>query len=191
MVGSGFQEILTYTLTNTDNLIEKMNLAEWNQNPTVRYGQIVEVANPKVATMTCLRNWLMPSLMEFLSSNKSVAFPQRIFELGKITVVDESRETRTRDEDWLAAVVSHPAANFSEIKSVLDAFFMNLGVDWQIRAVNHPSFVNGRVGAVVVDDVGVGFVGEISPSVLLAWGLENPTAAFELNLTNILSRKLL
>jgi phenylalanyl-tRNA synthetase beta chain len=191
MVGSGFQEILTYTLTNTDNLIEKMNLAEWNQNPTVRYGQIVEVANPKVVTMTCLRNWLLPSLIEFLSSNKSVAFPQRIFELGKITVVDESRETRTRDEDWLAAVVSHPAANFSEIKSVLDAFFMNLGVDWQIRAVNHPSFVDGRVGAVVVDDVGVGCVGEINPGVLLAWGLENPAAAFELNLTNIISRKLL
>jgi phenylalanyl-tRNA synthetase beta chain len=151
----------------------------------------VEIANPKVVTMTCLRNWLLPSLMEFFSSNKSVAFPQRIFELGKITVVDESRETRTRDEDWLAAVVSHPAANFSEIKSVLDAFFMNLGVDWQIRAVNHPSFVDGRVGAVVVDDVDVGLVGEINPRVLLAWGLENPTAAFELDLTSILSRKLL
>jgi phenylalanyl-tRNA synthetase beta chain len=105
--------------------------------------------------------------------------------------VDELRETRTRDEDWLAAAVSHPAASFSEIKSVLDAFFMNIGVEWTIKPVVHPSFVEGRVGAVLTDGVSLGFVGEVDPCVLVAWGLENPVAAFELNLTNVLSRKLL
>jgi phenylalanyl-tRNA synthetase beta chain len=128
--------------------------------------------------------------MEFLSSNKSVEFPQRIFELGKVTVQDQSQETRTRDEDWLAAVVSHPTANFSEIKSALDAFFMNLGIEWQIKPVAHPSFIEGRVGAVMVDGATFGFVGEIGPRVLVAWGLENPVAAFELNLENLLSRLL-
>jgi phenylalanyl-tRNA synthetase beta chain len=129
--------------------------------------------------------------MEVLSSNKSVEFPQRIFELGKVTVLDETQETRTRDENWLAATVSHPNASFSEIKSVLDAFLMNLGVEWQIKAANHPSFIEGRVGAVFAGGVSVGFVGEINPQVLVAWQLENPTAAFELNLTSMLSRKLL
>jgi phenylalanyl-tRNA synthetase beta chain len=191
MVGSGFQEILTYTLTNIDNLIEKMSFGDWNQDTIIRYGQIVEVANPKVVTMTCLRNWLLPSLMELLGNNKSVEFPQRIFELGKITVIDETRETRTRDEDWLSAVVSHPTASFSEIKSVLDAFLMNLGVEWKIKPTNHPSFVNGRVGAVLIDNDSVGFVGEINPQVIVAWGLENPSAAFELNLTSVFARKLL
>ncbi len=190
VVGLGFQEILTYTLSNPENLFHKMQVVG-SDSDGVRFGQVVEVANPKVVTMTCLRNWVLPSLMEFLSNNKSVEFPQRIFELGKITVVDESRETRTRDEDWLASAVSHPAASFTEIKSVLDAFLMNLGVDWQIRAVNHPSFVDGRVGTVIVDGVDMGFVGEVNPRVLVAWGIENPTAAFELNLTNVLSRKLL
>jgi phenylalanyl-tRNA synthetase beta chain len=187
MVGLGFQEILTYTLTNPDSLFVKMGVADKPEDAELNRGRVVEVANPKVVTMTCLRNWLLPSLIEFLANNKSVEFPQRIFELGKITVVDESRETRTRDEDWVAAVVSHPVASFSEIKSVLDAFLMNLGVEWQISPVNHPSFVDGRVGTVTVDGVDVGFVGEINPRVLVAWGLENPTAAFELNLTNVLS----
>ena len=42
--------------------------------------------------------------MEFLSINQSVEFPQKIFELGKVTLLDETKETQTRDEDWLAAV---------------------------------------------------------------------------------------
>jgi phenylalanyl-tRNA synthetase beta chain len=188
MVGSGFQEILTYTLTNPENLFGRMNVTE---NVAGQLGRKVDIANPKVVTMTCLRNWLLPSLMEFLSNNKSVEFPQRIFELGKITQLDETQETRTRDEEWLAAAVSHPNASFSEIKSVLDSFFMNLGVEWQIKTTNHPSFIDGRVGAVVVDGVSVGFVGEINPQVLVAWDLENPTAAFELSLASILSYKLL
>ncbi len=191
MVGSGFQEVLTCTLTNFGSLFVKMSVGDKPEDAALSRGRVVEVANPKVATMTCLRNWLLPNLMEFLSSNKSVEFPQRIFELGKVTVLDRSQETRTRDEDWLAAVVSHPAANFSEIKSVLDAFLMNFGIEWQIEAVVHTSFVNGRVGAVVVDGKNVGFVGEVDPQVLVAWGLENPTSAFELNLTHLLSRKML
>jgi phenylalanyl-tRNA synthetase beta chain len=189
MVGSGFQEVLTYTLTNPENLFEKMSIAE--QGSSVGLGRLVELANPKVVTMTCLRNWLLPSLMEFLASNKSVEFPQCVFELGKVTCLDESAETRTRDEDWLAGAISHPSASFSEIKSVLDAFFMNLGVDWQIKPVAHPSFVEGRVGAVLVDGSSVGFVGEINPCVLVAWGLENPVAAFELNFARVLARRLL
>lgn len=189
LVGSGFQEILTYTMTNPDNLFLKMGVSDLDAG--VRLGKLVEIANPKVVTMTCLRNWLLPSVMEFLAGNKSVEFPQRVFELGKVTVLDESQETRTRDEDWLAAVVSHPNASFSEVKSVLDAFFMNLGVEWQIKPVNHPSFIDGRVGAVLVDGVHVGFVGEVNPQVLTVWGLENPTSAFELNLTAVFCRKLL
>ena len=124
MVGLGYQEILTYTLTSPESLFDKMNREKT---------RVVEIANPKVVTMTCLRNWLLPSLMEFLGNNQSVEFPQKIFELGKVTLLDKARETKTRDEEWLAAATSHPNASFSEIKSALDAFFMNFGVEWQIK----------------------------------------------------------
>jgi phenylalanyl-tRNA synthetase beta chain len=180
MVGLGFQEVLTYTMTNTDNLFAKMN-----QEKT----RLVEIANPKVVTLTCLRNWLLPSLMEFLSNNQSVEFPQKIFELGKVTLLDETRETKTRDEEWLAAAVSHANASFSEIKSALDAFFANLGLNWQIKATTHPSFIEGRVGAAIVNSVNVGVLGEINPQVLEAWKLENPTAAFEINMQKIIKTK--
>jgi phenylalanyl-tRNA synthetase beta chain len=181
MVGLGYQETLNTTLTNQETLFKKMNA-----EPT----KIIELSNPKIVTMTCLRNWLLPSLMEFLSINQSVEFPQKIFELGKVTLLDENRETRTRDEDWLAAITTHPNANFSEIKSALDSFMGNFGVEWQIKEAAHPSFIEGRVGKVIVNSVEIGIVGEVNPLVLEAWKLENPAAAFELTFQRILENNL-
>jgi phenylalanyl-tRNA synthetase beta chain len=181
MVGLGYQEALNTTLTNQETLFQKMNTP-----PT----PIIEVSNPKVITMTCLRNWLLPSLIEFLSINQSVEFPQRIFELGKVTLPDMKKETKTRDEDWLAAVTTHPNANFSEIKSALDSFLTNFAIEWQIKEATHPSFIEGRVGKVIVNGSPVGIVGEVNPIVLEAWKLENPAAAFELDFQVLADAKL-
>ena len=176
MVGLGYQEVLSYSMTNPDNLFTRMNL---------RKQRTIEIANPKVQTLTCLRNWLLPGLMEFFSCNLHVECPQRIFELGAVTVPDDKAETRTRDNDTLAAAVSHGNAGFTEIKSVLDAVLMNLGLEWQIREARHPSFIEGRVGTVIVGKTEVGMLGELHPKVLQAWALENPVAAFELDMSRI------
>jgi phenylalanyl-tRNA synthetase beta chain len=61
---------------------------------------------------------------------------------------------------------------------------MNLGVEWQIRETTHPSFIEGRVGKIIVGGVDVGVVGEINPLLLEAWKLENPVAALQINLQN-------
>lgn len=173
MVGLGFQEVLTYNLTNTDNLFGKMNCKKQ---------RIVEIANPKVQTLTCLRSWLLPSLVEFASNNLHVECPQKIFEQGKVTLLDMKKETRTRDEERLAAVTYHANASFTEIKSTLDAFFMNLGLEWETKETKHSSFIEGRAGTAVVNHEDVGVLGELNPKVLETWKLENPAAAFEIDM---------
>ena len=177
IIGLGFQEIMTNNLTNPETLFDKMGCEK---------SEIVEVANPKVATMRCLRSWLLPSLIEFLSNNKSVEFPQRIFELGKVSLLDETRETRTRDEYWVAAVATHTSASFTEIKSTLDSLLMNLGLTSRVEEIVHPSFIDGRVGEVIINEEKVGIIGEIHPGVLERWKLENPASAFEINFEKII-----
>jgi phenylalanyl-tRNA synthetase beta chain len=176
MTGLGFQEVLTFNMTNPQDLFTKMN---------VKKQRIVELANPKVQTLTCLRNWMLPSLLEFLSYNLHIEYPQKLFELGTVTVLDEKMETRTRDVHTLAAVISHANASFTETKSALDALLTNLGLEWQIKETEHPSFIEGRVGKVVVNRAEVGILGEIHPKVLETWKLENPVAVFELNMDRI------
>ena len=69
MIGLGFQEIMSYTLTNPDTLFSKMNLKKQ---------KIVEIINPKIQNAKCLRNWLLPSLMEFQNSNLSIEYPRMV-----------------------------------------------------------------------------------------------------------------
>ena len=180
MIGLEFQEVLTYSLTNPENLFKKMNLKK---------ERIVEISNPKVITLTCLRNWLLPSLIEFVSNNLHVECPQKLFELGKVTLPDEKKETRTRDEERLAAVIYDANASFTQVKSTLEAFMKNFGLEWQIRETEHPSFINGRACKAIVKGTEVGILGEINPKVLETWKLENPTAAFELDIERIVKIK--
>jgi len=176
MVGLGYQEILTFSLTSPAILFDKMNI------PPER---VVEIANPKVSSMTCLRSWLLPSLMEFLSHNTHVEYPQRIFEVGYCVIHDETQPNKTRDVEKLACVTIHAEASFSEIKSALNALLSNLGLEYSLEEISHGSFIEGRVGKIIVGGEEIGLVGEINPQVLENWGLENPASAFEIDLNKI------
>jgi phenylalanyl-tRNA synthetase beta chain len=180
MVGLGFQEVLTYTLTNPENLFTKMNCKK---------ERAVEISNPKVITLTCLRTWQLPSLIEFVSNNLHVECPQKLFELGKVALLDIKKETRTRDENRLAAIIYDANASFTEVRSTLEAFLSNFGMESQVKATEHPSFLKGRTGKAIVRGTEVGILGEINPKVLQAWKLENPIAAFELDIERIIKIK--
>jgi len=163
-------------MSNPEKLFTTMNIP-----PT----QTVEVSNPKIATLTCLRGWLLPSLMEFLGSNTHVEYPQRIYEVGDCTVWDSSSLNRTRDIRKLASVVTHSNANFTEMKSYLEPLMANLGLSFTLNPMSHPSFLDGRVGSIQIEEREVGIIGEIHPQVIENWKLEDPVAAMELDLNQI------
>ena len=176
MVGLGFQEALTFVMTNQEKLFTKMN-----QEPT----QIVEITNPKVTTMTCLRHWLLPSLMDFLSNNTHIEYPQKLYEIGDCAIWDFTQPNRVVDVHKLACVSAHSHANFTEIKSILEPLMINLGFEFTLKPTSHPSFLTGRVGSILIGDRDVGIIGEIHPQVLENWKLEDPVAAMELDLSQL------
>jgi phenylalanyl-tRNA synthetase beta chain len=179
MVGLGFQEVLTFSMSNKSNLFKKMNLEDRN---------VVEISNPMTLNYNCLRDWLIPSLMEFLSKNSSVEYPQRIFELDKCYFIDKNKPTGVRERTTLACLCIHSKANFSEMKTILEAFFLNMGKMCKLKEDIFDCFINGRAGAILVDNVNVGFIGEIHPKVLEAWKLENPVIGFEIDLDKIFGK---
>ncbi|KYH40179.1 MAG: phenylalanyl-tRNA synthetase subunit beta [Candidatus Bathyarchaeota archaeon B26-2] len=182
MVGLGFQEVLSFTLSNPENLYTKMNLNPEPEN-------LVEIENPRIQYLTCLRNWLLPSLMEFLSRNVHVEYPQRVFEVGYCVVRDERAENMTRDVEKLACVTIHSNANFTEAKAVLDALLTNLSVRYKVEETEHNSFISGRTGRITTEGTDIGVIGEVHPQVLENWRLGNPAAAFEIDLEKV--RRLL
>jgi phenylalanyl-tRNA synthetase beta chain len=176
MANLGFQEILSYTLTNKNSLFKKMNIEE---------GKVVEIENPVSLNWNVFRTWLLPSLMEFYSNNQHVEYPQKIFEVGDVVLIDEKQETRTIDVRKMAIAISNSKAPYDDIVAVLDAFLSSLKVKYKLRRKKHGSFIEGRVAEILVKDKSIGFVGEIHPLVLKGWKLEMPTIAFEIDLEMI------
>lgn len=175
MVGLGFQEVLTFTLSNPDKLFTRMNLPAQD---------LVELLNPRVQTLTCLRSWLIPSLTEILSANVHVTYPQRVFEVGDCVVRNGSGIEETVK---LAGVSCHAEASFTEAKASVDALLLNLGLRSQTTELDHGSFLEGRAASILVGEEEAGIIGELHPQVLENWGIQNPAAAFELNAQTLLS----
>jgi len=178
MVGLGFTEALNFVLTNeVDHYIKMRRKPE----------MLVTLANPVSTDYSIIRNDLLPSLMKNLADSKHHVFPQRMFEVSDVITLDDNSETYTERRIHASAVSSHPTANFTEIKSILESLLMNLGfTDWSVKETDHPSFLQGRAATVSLDDMALGVVGEIHPEVLNNFELENPTGAFEIDLQKII-----
>ncbi len=178
MIGLGFTEAMNFILTNEATHYQKMGK---------KVDKAVRIANPVSAEYTILRRDLLPSLMVNLMDNRHESYPQRIFEVSDVIRIREEAETRSEQRLHVAAVSSHPTANFTEIKSYVEALLANLGLtDWKVKTARHPSFLQGRVAAIYVKRRKIGVVGEIHPEVLNNFELENPTGVFEIDLEALL-----
>lgn len=171
MVGLGFQEVLSYSLTNKDNLFKRMSLKE---------EEVVEIENPVSLNWNVFRSWMLPSLMEFYSNNQHVEYPQKIFEIGDVVLIDEKQETKTRDVRKMAAAIADSKVDYYDILAVLDAFMREQKKKYKLRKARHSSFIDGRVAEILVGSKVVGIIGEVHPQVLGNWKLEMPVATFEI-----------
>ncbi len=180
MVGLGFQEVLNYMMTSPAVQIYKMRLDD-----SLR-ARMVEVENPLSAEYSGLRIWLLPGVLSFLGHNLKAPYPQRVFEIGYVVERDDRYETLTRQESRMCAAITQYSVSFEEIQSVLYALLSPLEMEPKLKAVSHPSFIEGRTARVEVEGVDIGIIGEVHPEVILNFGLRNPVAAFEISLEKLL-----
>ena len=178
MIGLGFQEVMSLMLTNEEAHYEKMNQPEEDH---------VQVARPITIDRTMIRTSLINSLMEFLEDNKHEDLPQKIFEIGDVLYLDETKENKTVTSKKLAALICHSTANFTEIKSVMTSVLSNLGYSMEISDSENKTFIEGRAADVTGEaQKGTikGFFGEVSPEVITNFTLEYPVIAFEIEFIN-------
>ena len=178
MVGLGFQEVMSLMLTSEDAHYTKMNQEEKPH---------VQVAKPITIDRTMIRTSLINSLMEFLEDNKHEDLPQKIFEIGDVLYLDDTKENKTVSSKKLAGVICHSTANFTEIKSVVTSVLSNLGYTMEISDSENKTFIEGRV-ADVKGEAQKGFIegffGEVSPQVITNFTLDYPVIAFEIEFIN-------
>lgn len=175
MIGLEFTEIMTLSLSSEHEQFEMMGL-----EPTDH----VIIKNPASEEHTTIRKSILPSLLGILRTNKHRDLPQRLFEIGDVIEGAEGAVMANRMK--LGAVAIYTKANFTDMKSVVEAVLRGLGGEFSLAQKEHPSFIEGRC-AMILDDSGreLGYFGEFHPKTITAFDLSYPVIGFEIDVEQL------
>lgn len=179
--GHGFMEVLTLILSNEADQFEKLGRENLKQH--------VELAHPISQDQTLIRTSLIPGLLDTLSVNTDQSLPQKIFEVGRITLLDPEAEVGAREHLRVTAAIISSRVDYADIKSVVESILAELCFcsELECRAVGEShscfgTFIPGRGAVIGSSNLDFAQFGEIHPQVLVNFGLGYPVAVLEMNL---------
>ncbi len=170
LLGTGGTELLTFTLTDPEILTKNVNLQD---------RKLIRIENPVSQTYSVLRDQIYPLLINVLSKNTHEAYPQTIFEVGEIAKITENSVITQTNAAFLHADAD---ASFEDAHKWLDFLFRILQTSYKIEKSDHPSFIEGRCGKIIVNKKECGIIGEIAPEVLEENQIWVPIVGFEIEL---------
>ncbi len=175
MAGMGFMQEMNSYLSS-----EPVNYG--NMGIKQPKGEAVTVSNSVNASISMIRTWLLPSLMNNLSKSQHERMPHRLFELDMAFRVASGKVS---EHYHLAAVISDPKANLNDIKAVIEELMYANRIKYTVSKSTHGSFIEGRCGEIKVGGKSIGFFGELHPEVLSSFSIDEPVSAFEIDMEEL------
>ncbi len=178
LVGLGFQEMMYNYLGSKKEYIDNMHVSGDNA---------VFIANPMSENYEVIRPSVLPCLLESESVSGHAVYPHNIFEIGKITVRDDSDNSGTVTKDSLGFFASDAKIGYNEAASYINTLMYFLRKEYTLQEVkDDPRFIPGRAAEIVVDGKVAGVFGETHPQVLESWGCSMPSIMAEIDLGTLL-----
>jgi phenylalanyl-tRNA synthetase beta chain len=190
LVGYGFQEVLTYSLTSLE-LLNKLLPEPHPLEPAP-----LRLANPMTADQEYLRPDLRANLLAALSANRRHETGGiRLFELGRVYL--PRPEDLPGEPEVLCGLLTGPRfeeswhgggemVDFFDAKGVVDGLLSRLGVEASFEPGEDESLHPSKQAAIAIDNNIVGVIGELHPKVLDAFDISGAVYLFEINLTALL-----
>ena len=198
LVGCGLTEILSYSLSS----LESINRARAEGPPAVA-DDYIGLANPISQERQLLRQSLLPSLLETLSTNRRYRQRMALFEIGRV-YRPQAGEELPLEQRYLGIAVTGPLLprswhdadeppqfGWTHLKGIIDILVQRLNVP-QVRfaAATHAALHPARTAALSVNSEALGIAGDVHPQVCERFDLaDQPVAMLELNLDLLLARR--
>ena len=177
MIGLGFQEMIFNYLGSGKNFIEKMRGDG---------SKILRISNPMTENYEYVRDSIISSLMESGSASGHVAYPHKIFEVGKIAYKDKSDNYGSVTKQYLGFLHADREANFNSISSQIQTLFYYLSCEYDLEESTDPRFIPGRAASIIYKGKTIGVFGELHPELLENWGVSMPSSAGEIDIEALL-----
>ncbi len=188
LASCGFQELITYALTNKLTLEKGINVPLAVEPLRVRH--------PMSSEEECLRTSLRGNVLSALASNiRREEGPILMFETGHV-YLPQSGDLPDEPEMLCGVLTSTGIAklwhgrkepvDFYDVKGAVEGLFAAIGVDASYVESDDNGLRKGRQAFIKAGDVQVGVLGELHPKVSQAFELPANTYLFEINLTSLL-----
>ncbi|MDP2924860.1 MAG: phenylalanine--tRNA ligase subunit beta [Nanoarchaeota archaeon] len=178
LTGLGLLEISSYHLSTKEKQFKKIGIKDYKNQ------DIIEVLDSKTEN-DILRNSLISQSIDVLSKNTDSAYPQKIFEIGRIFFSDESEDTGIAEKESLCITLCHERANFTELKQILDYISRMLNIKYEIQDFEHPTLITGRCGRIMIKGKPAGVIGEVVPFVIKNNKIKMPVITMEIDLDSL------
>jgi phenylalanyl-tRNA synthetase beta chain len=182
-VGLGFQEVITYSLT------EQAKLARVVEPGDARRMAPLSVVNPVAARHTLLRTSLRAGLLEAYAGNRRQhEGPLRLFEIGSeyLPVEADLPHERpvlcallggAREARWVRA--GQERIDFYDAKGAAEALLAGLGVPASYRPEPGYGLLEGHAAAVTAGKEPLGVVAQVHPDTAAAFDIDEPVFLVE------------
>jgi phenylalanyl-tRNA synthetase beta chain len=188
LVGCGFQEILTYSLTSLERLQNLSPKLELKVAP-------LKVVNPMTREQEYLRTTLQAGLLATLAHNQKITEAGiRLFEIGKIFLA-RGRELPEEKEILCAGLSgsrcelswhgNKELLDFFDAKGVAENLLSQLGLEATFENSDDESLFPGRSADIIVGDDKVGIVGDLHPKVARAFELSGTVCLIEMDMEKL------
>jgi phenylalanyl-tRNA synthetase beta chain len=198
LVGCGLTEILSYSLSS----LESINRAR-TEGPLALAEDYISLANPISQERQVLRQSLLPSLLETLSTNRRYRQRMALFEIGRV-YWPQAGEELPLEQRYLGIAVTGPLLprswhdadepprfGWTHLKGIIDILMQRLDVP-QVRfvAATHATLHPARTTALSIGGEPLGIAGGVHPQVCERFDLADQSVAMlELNLDLLLAHR--
>ncbi|XP_021763151.1 phenylalanine--tRNA ligase beta subunit, cytoplasmic-like [Chenopodium quinoa] len=181
---NGFTEVLTWILCSY-----KENFAMLNRKDD--RSTAVIIANPRSSDFEVVRSSLMAGILKTVGHNKDHRKPIKIFEVGDIAILDDSKDVGSRNSRQLAALYCGNSSGFEIIHSLVDRVMEIVGTPfvaegdksgYYIKRADNPEFLPGRQANIMYKGKHLGSFGIVHPEVLSNFDISDPCSYVELNI---------
>ena len=180
LVSLGFNELYTYMLTSTEFQLNKFD-------NKIKEGEYEKLLDSEDEGYNMLRVNIMPEILRSLNVNRKNKYPHKVFENGFCIKPDKNIDTKAKNNPKLAVAIADPKSNYTWIKGVFDSFIKLNDLNLKVKPNDNCEFlIPGRSADIILDNQKIGYIGEISPSVLENFGLIVPVVGFELEIEKLI-----
>ncbi|OVA18956.1 B3/B4 tRNA-binding domain [Macleaya cordata] len=164
----GFTEVLTWILCSYD---ENFSMLKRKDD----YSTAVIVANPRSSDFEATRTSLMPGLLKTVRENNHHPKPIKIFEMGDVVLLDETKDVGATNRRQLAALYSNDDSGFEVINDLVHRIMEIVGIRWAevgdnegyyiipSKEAEETAFLRGRQGSIIAKGKQVGTFGIVHP----------------------------